>query len=336
MLVGVSGTLGSGKTELARYLTFQGFKFINYKRADDLSKERELGSSLSQLDLESSSQKDKLKVDIQFESIQNLVDHVTTNWLENFVLTDIDLLTDLESLQKRPFFLHISIDAPLKIRYARYTKTPNNREFNFLSFIELSELQNYEHGLLEIMSQANIKIVNKSDKVNDLYKQLHNLNLLDLSRLRPTWDAYFMRLADLAALRSNCMKRRVGCVIARDKRVIATGYNGTPRHLTNCNEGGCQRCNSGNGSGSALSTCLCLHAEENALLESGRDRVGMNSILYCNTCPCLTCSIKIVQSGIKEVVYSQSYSMDELSFKVFHEAGVLVRQYIPPMDGVVV
>lgn len=76
-----------------------------------------------------------------------------------------------------------------------------------------------------------------------------------------------------------------------------------------------------------LHTCLCLHAEENALLEAGRDRVGQNATLYCDTCPCLTCSVKIVQTGISEVVYSQSYRMDEESFKVLKNAGITVRQF---------
>ena len=96
------------------------------------------------------------------------------------------------------------------------------------------------------------------------------------------------------------MKRRVGCVLIRDKRVISTGYNGTPRNLKNCNDGGCQsvssldrsvhcsknvgpRCNAGHGAGVNLSTCLCIHAEENALLEAGRERIREGSILYCNT-----------------------------------------------------
>lgn len=70
-----------------------------------------------------------------------------------------------------------------------------------------------------------------------------------------------MHLADLAARRSNCMKRRVGCVLVRAGRVISTGYNGTPRGVRNCNEGGCGRCNGGEGSGQGLSSCLCLHAE---------------------------------------------------------------------------
>ena len=103
-----------------------------------------------------------------------------------------------------------------------------------------------------------------------------------------------MHLADLAARRSNCMKRRVGCVLVRAGRVISTGYNGTPRGIRNCNEGGCGRCNVGEGSGQGLSSCLCMHAEvstppllsdvkENALLEAGRERVGMEAVLYCNT-----------------------------------------------------
>lgn len=119
-----------------------------------------------------------------------------------------------------------------------------------------------------------------------------------------------MTLSSLAARRSNCMKRRVGCVLVRSKRVISTGYNGTPRGLANCNEGGCARCNSAAEGGVGLSTCLCMHAEENALLEAGRERVGGGAILYCDTCPCLTCAIKIVQVGVVEVVYAEGYSMD--------------------------
>lgn len=125
------------------------------------------------------------------------------------------------------------------------------------------------------------------------------------------------------------MKRRVGCVLVREKRVISTGYNGTPRGLKNCGEGGCPRCNEGQGSGVGLGTCLCIHAEENALLEAGRERIRENAILYCDTCPCLTCSIKIAQVGISEVVYSQGYSMDTETAAVFKEAGVKLRQFVP-------
>jgi deoxycytidylate deaminase len=139
-----------------------------------------------------------------------------------------------------------------------------------------------------------------------------------------------MALASLASQRSNCMKRRVGCVlVGRERRVISTGYNGTPRGLQNCADGGCPRCNDGSGSGVGLATCLCIHAEENALLESGRERIRDGSVLYCDTCPCLTCSIKICQVGISEVVYAHGYSMDGETAAVFSQAGVKLRQFIP-------
>lgn len=129
---------------------------------------------------------------------------------------------------------------------------------------------------------------------------LSSLSLPDLAAtLRPAWDVYFMLLAVLASLRSNCMKRRVGAVLVRERRVVSTGYNGTPRGITNCGEGGCSRCNAdgdglggggggmGKAMGEGLEECVCLHAEENALLEAGRERVSgggvEGAVLYCNT-----------------------------------------------------
>lgn len=95
------------------------------------------------------------------------------------------------------------------------------------------------------------------------------------------------------------------------------------------------RCNNAAKGGVGLSTCLCLHAEENALLEAGRDRIGETAILYCNTCPCLTCSVKITQVGISEVVYNQGYLVDDQTARIFAESGVRLRQFSPPADGLV-
>jgi dCMP deaminase len=179
------------------------------------------------------------------------------------------------------------------------------------------------------MSRATVRLLNTSPDIAHLFATLAKVDLLNEDRLRPSWDTYFMALASLAAQRSNCMKRRVGCVLAREKRVISTGYNGTPRGLRNCGEGGCDRCNEGHGSGVGLATCMCIHAEENALLEAGRERIREGAILYCDTCPCLTCSIKIAQVGISEVVYSQGYSKDQATAAVLRESGVKLRQFVP-------
>lgn len=193
----------------------------------------------------------------------------------------------------------------------------------------------FTSGTIHLLSRSHLQILNADATLQAYYEFLSTLDLPSPVRLRPTWDAYFMTLARLASQRSNCMKRRVGCVLVHNARIISTGYNGTPRNLTNCNEGGCARCNSASSGGAALSTCLCLHAEENALLEAGRERIRDGAVLYCDTCPCLTCSVKIAQVGVKEVVYSQTYNMDDASRRVLSEAGVLLRQFSPPQSGLV-
>lgn len=254
--------------------------------------------------------------------------------------TDIWDDTVVDALLRRPFFLLVSVDAPVSVRWQRFK---DRCAANQLTPPTLEDfvLRNDAHlfapgtGLGALFQRAQLKLLNSNPSISALRDALRSLDLIDEARFRPTWDQYFMRLADLAAHRSNCMKRRVGCVIVREKRVVSTGYNGTPRGMTNCNQGGCPRCNSAIKGGADLNACLCLHAEENALLEAGRDRIGGSATLYCNTCPCLTCSVKITQVGISEVVYNQGYMVDTKTAEIFAESGVRLRQFSPPTEGLV-
>lgn len=100
-------------------------------------------------------------------------------------------------------------------------------------------LYNQKSGLAGLIDRAEVRLINHTSSLEKLRDALKALDLANDQRLRPSWDQYFMQLASLAARRSNCMKRRVGCVLVREKRVISTGYNGTPRNIRNCNEGGC-------------------------------------------------------------------------------------------------
>lgn len=118
---------------------------------------------------------------------------------------------------------------------------------------------------------------------------LVEFNFLDTNMVRPCWDKYFLRLADLVATRTNCMKRAVGAVIVNDFRIVSTGYNGTPFGVTNCNDGGCERCNSFTSEGKDLESCICIHAETNAVLEGGRKRTK-GSTIYLTCFPCLGCA----------------------------------------------
>ncbi|KAJ2745225.1 Deoxycytidine monophosphate (dCMP) deaminase [Coemansia sp. BCRC 34301] len=203
---------------------------------------------------------------------------------------------------------------------------------SLLSPIIRSAADACELNLKRVLSSANVTIANTFPTLSDLHLHLDHLDLLNPERIRPSWDTYFMLLSELASHRANCMKRKVGCILVKDNQIIATGYNGTPKGITNCNEGGCPRCNDGTPCGVSLDHCLCIHAEENALLEAGRGRVrnAAGVVLYCNTCPCLGCAKKIVQVGVKVVVYSKGYGMDALTLKLFKEANIVVRQHTPP------
>ena len=148
---------------------------------------------------------------------------------------------------------------------------------------------------------------------------------------RPSWDEYFMNIAKVAASRSNCSRRQVAAVIVRDHRVISTGYNGTPRGVRNCCDGGCPRCSSDAPSGTKLGDCLCSHAEENAIVQAACYGIAVKgATIYTTYSPCLQCAKMIINAGLVEVIYFQRYSIDDVSLALLREAGVTVRPLVDP------
>ncbi|MCP4176347.1 MAG: cytidine deaminase [bacterium] len=144
---------------------------------------------------------------------------------------------------------------------------------------------------------------------------------------RPDWDTYFMNIALVAASRSNCCRRHVGAVIVRDYRIISTGYNGTPRGITNCSDGGCPRCNSEVPSGSNLGECICCHAEENSIVQAAYHGVSVkDGTIYTTYSPCLYCTKMIINSGIKNVVYAELYKFDNRVKDLLNEAGIALKE----------
>ncbi|KEZ45179.1 Deoxycytidylate deaminase [Scedosporium apiospermum] len=343
MLIGICGGICSGKKTVAQYLVdHHGFKHL-YLEPPSQDTSQSTPSSTTTTSSSSDQKQQPLPLThpsqpYTFPTVESLLDFVTKRWRSRFVTTNIHNESILDLLSRRPFFILVSVDSPLVIRHRRFQAQPHRLDLTLEQFVAQSDAHLYDPttGLQPLISRASVRLLNTSESLAHLYATLGKIDLANPERLRPSWDSYFMSLASLAAQRSNCMKRRVGCVlVGREKRVISTGYNGTPRGLRNCAEGGCTRCNEANSSGVGLSTCLCIHAEENALLEAGRERIRDGAVLYCDTCPCLTCSIKICQVGISEVVYSQGYSMDTDTAAVFREAGVKLRQFSPPPNGLI-
>ncbi|MCL2607955.1 MAG: cytidine/deoxycytidylate deaminase family protein [Methanomassiliicoccaceae archaeon] len=144
---------------------------------------------------------------------------------------------------------------------------------------------------------------------------------------RPDSDTYFMNMADLISTRSTCVRRRVGAVIVKDKRVLTTGYNGSPRGTRHCEEEGCIRDQQNIPSGTRHELCRGVHAEQNAVIQAAYFGISIDGAsIYTTTFPCSMCAKMLINAGIKEIVYLDNYT-DELSERLFDETNVTVRKY---------
>lgn len=140
---------------------------------------------------------------------------------------------------------------------------------------------------------------------------------------RPSWDEYFMQIARDVSTRATCLRRLVGAVIVRDKRILTTGYNGAPMGLAHCLEAGCHIVNA---------HCIrCLHAEQNAIIQGAFFGISTSGAdLYCTHQPCSMCAKMIVNAGIKRVIIGGEYP-DQFAMEVLNEAGITL-QFMPPPE----
>lgn len=142
---------------------------------------------------------------------------------------------------------------------------------------------------------------------------------------RPSWDQYFMQMAELTAQRSTCLRRNVGAVIVKDKHIIATGYNGAPRGVAHCAEkGGCLRQQMNIPSGQRHELCRALHAEQNAIIQAATLGQSIeDGSIYITHQPCVICAKMIINAGINRIVVKEGYP-DDLSVEILEEAGLKI------------
>lgn len=144
---------------------------------------------------------------------------------------------------------------------------------------------------------------------------------------RASWDDYFMQITEVVATRSTCLRRQVGAVIVKDRRIISTGYNGAPRGLQHCHEVGCLREQQQIASGERHELCRALHAEQNAIIQAAVSGVSIaEGTLYTKVFPCVLCAKMLINSRISRIVYAIEYP-DELSHQLLAEAGISVELF---------
>ena len=141
---------------------------------------------------------------------------------------------------------------------------------------------------------------------------------------RPSWEEYFMDIAVLVAKRSTCIRRSVGAVIVKDKRILSTGYNGAPSGISHCVDVGCLRETMDIPSGERHELCRGIHAEQNAIIQAAFHGVSIRgATVFCTNLPCSICAKMIINAGIKKIVYLYGYA-DPMSRGMLEEADVTV------------
>ena len=329
MRVGVAGRNAAGKGEVLRLLERRGFYPASLSDVirEDLARDG-LEASREQMIERGSALRERFGPAVLAERVQR---NLPAD--RNHVIDSIRHPAEVEALRSAGGFLLIWVDASSRVRFERSRargRAGDAETFDAFEALEARELGSANPAaqqLLAVQALAD-ETVSNDGSLAELELQLGEV-LRDklFFRDRPSWDEYFMSIARVVSPRSNCIKRKVGAVIARDRRIISTGYNGTPRGVRNCNEGGCPRCAGAAESGSRLDECLCSHAEENAITQSAFHGVTVRgSTIYTTFCPCLMCTKMIINAGLDEVVYDAHFPLGEVSIALFREAGVKIRQ----------
>ena len=330
MIIGLTGMNAAGKGTVADYLKRRGF--VYYSLSDvirDVLADRGMEPTREHMIHTGRELRERGGAGALAIGILRKLDPRHNNVVDSFRNP-----AEVDVFRERGDFVMLEVTASEPTRFARIKSRgrvgdPTDLEtFRRLERAELTAANAAGQQLLATAAKADHQVPNDSD-VSTLETTLGPL-VLDILRqqTRPDWDEYFMNIAHEVAMRSNCIRRRVGAVISLDRRVVSTGYNGTPRKARNCNEGGCPRCNSLGASGVALSECLCSHAEENAITQAAYHGTQVSGgTIYVTLSPCLMCTKMIINAGIQEVVYNADYPLSSVSISLMEECGVEVRQH---------
>ena len=329
MILGLTGTNGAGKTAVCDYLKTRGFCYLSLSDEirEELARQERPASRENLIEMGNQLRREGGAA-VLAERVQAKLDS-SFHWVVDSVRNP----AEVESLRRLPGFHLLHVDAPVEVRYERARERADARtpatldQFRAEEERELHTDDPTTQQLLACYRLADERLINDGS-LDALHARIDELiGRWSGHSPRPGWDEYFMQIAGIVALRSNCMKRKVAALIVKDRRIVSTGYNGTPRGVRNCNEGGCPRCNSLAASGTNLEECFCSHGEENAIVQAAYHGISVkDATLYSTFSPCLICTKMIINAGIREVVYRQDYPLNDSALKLLGEAGVVVRQ----------
>lgn len=328
MIIGLTGKNASGKGEVGQYLAARGFTFYSLSDVlrDELKKRKLPVTRENLTDLGNKLRNERGPSVLADKFLDKLEDD------RHYVIDSFRNPEEVIAFRRTKEFILFSVEASPKKRFERIKA--RKRENDPVTFAEFEKMEQREavnadptKQNLDACSEMADHHVPNNGSLTDLHETLNKLvTKLLMHQPRPTWDEYFMKIARVVASRSNCMKRKVAALIVKDGRIISTGYNGTPRGTTNCNEGGCPRCNAFDVSGQNLTECFCSHAEENSIVQASYHGIGIKgATIYTTFSPCLLCTKMIINSGLDEVVFNEAYPLGETAIQLLKQARIKIR-----------
>jgi len=316
MIIGITGTLGAGKGTIVSYLQKKGFR--HYSVRDFLTREIErrglkpVRESMVAVANELRARHGPAYI------IEQLYSRAKAEG-GNSVIESIRCPGEVEALKKEKDFVLFAVDADVETRYARIVE--RNSTTDKISFEEFVRQEERELTSNDPNRQNLKKCIEMADYVfkNDwTIEELHKKVESVLEKInggpgkdyvRPSWDEYFMEIANTVAKRATCNRGRAGCVIVRDKQVLVTGYVGSPKGLPHCDQEGHLMETTIHSDGIARNHCIrTTHAEQNAICQAAKFGISIKgATLYCKMEPCPVCAKMIINSGITRVVCGKRY-----------------------------
>jgi dCMP deaminase len=332
MIIGVTGSYGAGKDTVAEILQKMNFFHVSFSDLirEELKK-RKINPTRDRMIEVGNELRSKYGADILAKkALEKIKDG------ENHVFTSIRNVEEVKFLEQREDFVMVHVTASPEVRIKRLLERQREgdpksvKELLAKEAIENSINPNGQHlGLVAQMASVEIKNDSTPEKLQEKVENFVSDWLYQLQDSRPDWDHYFMNIADQVKMRCTCMSAKKGAIIVREKMIISTGYNGTPKDITHCTSGGCLRCTTRHlgkiKSGSYSEPCICCHSEENAIVQAAYNGVSTkDTIMYTTFTPCVTCAKMIINAGIREVVMRVKYP-DDVGVKLLLQAKVKMR-----------
>lgn len=351
MIIGLTGTLGAGKGAVAEILKKKGFSHYSargliseevYKRGLVLNRESlvQVANDMRQRNSPSYIA-EKLFEKAQAKGGNSIIESIRT-------------VGEIEALRKKGNFFLVAVDASPAIRYQRIQNRKSETDFvSFEQFLreeqkEMTSEDTHKQNLKSCIENADVKIINNGSfeelemdveellnvfgfkkeeaPVTQVSKEpvSEEIDSLNVKEKRPSWDEYFIGISQAVSKRATCDRGKSGCVIAKNKQILVTGYVGSPVGLSHCDEIGHQMKTTTHEDGSQTKHCVrTTHAEQNAICQAAKLGISIEgAALYCKMTPCIVCAKMIINSGIKRVVCEKKYHAGIESEKLFEDAKI--------------